>query len=259
MSCGAERDCLYSARKIYEEDQLDKGNAGWPVNIIDPEIEDMYNHGKKDAATQRLRKRLEEDYSASSPPDHRPRFGRCVYESDNDVCDDQIVTIAWEDDPLPLKRLEGLASRLKGRGAKNAVFHMVASTEKQCERRGRVYGTKGEIEYDSKMIRVYDFSTKQAQTHYPHQPGGGHGGGDAGLAMQFFKACQAVDLHEMSVADAQRIHVGCTLEEVIRSHAMVFAAEEARKEKRAVDWAEWWQKNVQNAMSCQAVDSSAVG
>ena len=43
---------------------------------------------------------------------------------------------------------------LKGRGAKIATFHMVAQTEKQCERRGRVYGSRGEIEYDGTMIRV---------------------------------------------------------------------------------------------------------
>ena len=36
-----------------------------------------------------------------------------------------------------------------------------------------------------------------------------------------------------------------TLQEVIRSHAAVFAAEDARLGKMVVDWDEWWQQNVE--------------
>ncbi|KAL9635057.1 MAG: hypothetical protein Q9164_003702 [Protoblastenia rupestris] len=247
--CPAEPTCLYSAKKIYKEEQLEKGNADWPISIIDPEIEDIYRRGQKEEAFQRLEERLKEDYDRSDlSADGRPWFGRCVYEANNNVCDDQIVTISWEDDPLPTRQYPEVAERMKGRGAKNATFHMVASTEKQCERRGRVYGTKGEIEYDSKIIRVYDFGSKRAQTHHPQQHGGGHGGGDFGLAMAFFDAVRAVKLQNMSVTEAQRLHVGDTLEEMIRSHAMVFAAEEARKEKKVVNWLEWWKSMVSNAI-----------
>ena len=248
-NCAAEPNCLYSAKKIYLRDQLSKGNVGWPVKIIDPEIEDMYQGGHKDAALQRLEERLKEDYDESGPDtDCRPWFGRCVYEADNDVCDDQVVTVSWEDDPLPSNLCQSMQERLHGRGAKNATFHMVASTEKLCERRGRVYGTKGEIEYDSTVIRVYDFETKEAQIHSPHQPGGGHGGGDAGLALAFFNAVQDVKLQAKDVQEAQQVHIGCTLEEIIRSHAMVFAAEEARKERKVVRWLEWWHDNVETIM-----------
>ena len=251
LRCPAERDCLYSAKKIYYEEQLEQGNAGWPVNIIDPEIEDFMDPQQssgRDLARSRLLERLSEDYDEGTSQeeiDRRPWFGRCVYESANDVCDDQVVTMKWEDDPLPPHNARTKESCLWGRAAKIATFHMAASTEKQCERRGRIYGTQGEIEYDSKTIKVYDFHDKKTQIHYPHQPGGGHGGGDAGLAGQFVKAVHAVQMQDMSVAEAQRIHIGCTLEDVIRSHAMVFAAEEARKEKKVVDWASWWQKNVE--------------
>ena len=251
LSCPAERECIYSARKIYEEDHLAKGNAGWPVHIIDPEIEDYMRDDQKEAAMLRLRKRLTDEYDEHTPQrdiDSRPWFGRCVYESDNDVCDDQVVTITWEDDPLLADHSSEMAARLKGRGAKTAIFHMIAFTEKRCERRGRIYGSKGEIEYDSKIIKVYDFATDQTQTHHPQDRGGGHGGGDAGLAEQYVKAIDAVKNYDMNIEEAQRVHIGCTLEEVIRSHAMVFAAEEGRKQRKVVDWAEWWHVNVEAAV-----------
>ena len=252
LSCPAELECLYSAKKIYLRDRLAKGIAGWPVNIVAPEVEDLMIQGEKNAAIHRLQAELARDYDMSTPEseiDGKRWFGRCVWEADNSVCDDQIVTITWEETPFPSDGSEGMESRFKGRGAKNATFHMVASTEKHCERRGRIYGTKGEIEYDSKTIRVYDFASDHAQTHLPHQPGGGHGGGDAGLVQQFVKACDAVCMRAMKVAEAQRVHIGCTLDDIIRSHAMVFAAEEARKSKKSVDWEEWWMANVEETMA----------
>ena len=250
LSCPAEKECLYSAKKIYDKTHLANGNRGWPVNIVEPEIEDLIRGPGRHAARLKLMERLAEDYDSQTTQkeiERRPWFGRCVYESDNDVCDDQVVTIEWDDDPLLLDGNQSMESRIKGRGAKIATFHMVAPTEKQCQRRGRVYGTKGEIEYDSATIRVYDFATKQADIHCPPQPGGGHGGGDAGLARQFVKAIAAVKAGEMTVAEAQKVHVGCTLEEVIRSHAMVFAAEEARRERKVVNWSEWWNTNVERS------------
>lgn len=248
LSCVAEPECIYSAKKIYQDTHLSRGNAGWPVHIVDPEIEDCLQTKGQVAAEAKLMEHLAEDYNASTPQDkidRRPWFGRCVYESDNDVCDDQVVTITWEDDPLPtsLDSASDMISGLKGRGAKTATFHMIAFTEAQCERRGRIYGSKGEISYNSKEIRVYDFATKKAQIHHPHQSGGGHGGGDDGLARQFVRAVDAVKNRGMTVEEAQQIYVGCALDEIIRSHAMVFAAEEARRGRKVVDWKEWCERN----------------
>lgn len=255
LSCPAESECIYSARKIYQEQHLSKGNAGWPVHIVDPGIEDcLAQHGQATAAAK-LRARLAEDYDDLTPQkdiDSRPWFGRCVYESANDVCDDQVVTITWEEDPLSTlsswKGSSTLPNRSKGRGAKTATFHMIAFTEAQCERRGRVYGSKGEICYDSKEIRVYDFASKSSKTYNPKQMGGGHGGGDAGLARQYVLAVEAVMNGEIGVQEAQNKFIGCSLEEVIRSHGMVFAAEEARRERRVVDWQKWWIEHVENEM-----------
>ncbi|KAL8777372.1 MAG: hypothetical protein Q9213_007889 [Squamulea squamosa] len=251
LNCPAERQCMYSAKKIYEEKLLASGNVGWPVHIVDPQIEDLFATKGMDWAAERLRTRLAEDYDGSTPKEQvekRPWFGRCVYESDNDVCDDQIVTMSWDDDPLPHSSHLPMAERLRGRGAKTATFHMIGQTEKQCERRGRVYGSKGEIEYDGKMIRVYDFASSKAEVHYPHQAGGGHGGGDEGLTRAFINAMEAVEKDAMPTEEAQKVHIGCTLDDVIRSHAMVFAAEEARRNQKVIDWSSWWHANVESAM-----------
>ncbi|OCK80058.1 streptomycin biosynthesis protein StrI [Lepidopterella palustris CBS 459.81] len=246
LSCPIEEDCNYSANKIYLARNLLFGNAGWPVKIVNPEIEDCYNTFGVEAASEKLLGSLREDYAKDTPVsevESRPWFGRCVWESDNDVCDDQCVTITWDDDPLPSG--DGGKSSLKGRGAKTAQFHMVAFTEKICERRGRIYGTKGEIEYDSSKIKVHDFRTGYTKTHHPHQTGGGHGGGDEGLARQFVMAVDAVNHQGMSAADAQRKYLGCDLEEAFRSHAMVFAAEDARKQRKVIDWKQWWSDQVE--------------
>jgi predicted dehydrogenase len=156
------------------------------------------------------------------------------------------VTITWEDDPL--SKDEKGRPELKNRGGKTAQFHMVAFTEKQCERRGRIYGSKGEIEYDSSTIRVHDFSTGYNEVHKPHQAGGGHGGGDEGLVRQFLMAVNAVDNEAMPAATAQREFLGCDLEEAFRSHAVVFAAEEARTERKVVDWKSWWGERVEGQL-----------
>ncbi|KAI9798189.1 MAG: hypothetical protein M1833_004938 [Piccolia ochrophora] len=252
LSCVAEPNCLYSARKIYQR-ALTEGTTGWPVKIVLPEIEECIKEGGMEAAEGKLLEKLEEDYRSDLPAEEieaRPWFGRCVYDAGNDVCDDQVVVMTWNDDPIATKTDDSVEIRANAahdqgrvtrhRGSKTATFHMVAFTESICERRSRIYGTKGEITADSTTIRVHYFQTRHTTVHHPVQEGGGHGGGDNGLARQFIQAIDAVKNQNWSVDEAQRTFLGCTLEEVIRSHAMVFAAEESRRSKQIIDWPEWW-------------------
>ena len=183
--------------------------------------------------------KLKEDYTADTPDEEvakRSWYGRCVWESDNNVMDDQFVTMTWDE--------ESTTNEQFGRGPKQAVFHMTYPTQAQCDRRGRIYGSKGEISYDSKTISVYTFHDQKTQTHHPStrdpEVMKSHGGGDWGLAGAFVSAVQAVEGGRMSVADAQREFVGCDLEEVIRSHAVVFAAEDARMQKTVINYRNWW-------------------
>lgn len=243
LSCPAERECNYSALKIYRDMHLSCGDIDWPVNIVCPDIEDTHRTSGAEAADKALLSRLQQDYNKNTDIDNyiasKTWYGRCVYESDNNVCDDQIVTITWDDEPSsPLSSAP--------MNAKTALFHMIAPTEKQCQRRGRVYGTHGEISYDSRTVTIYNFATQsESVIEVPRQPPEeerAHGGGDYGLARSFVQAVDAVINQGMDVGEAQARFVGCTLEEAVRSHAVVFAAEEARREERVVRWKEWWEE-----------------
>lgn len=263
LSCQIEQGCTYSAKRVYVDRQLAQGKTGWQVKIVDPEIEDCYRVLGLDAAKGKLLQTLEEDYSNDASDDtirKRPWFGRCVWESDNDVCDDQTVIMQWDDDLVYHRCLsQHNDTDHRPRYSKTATFHMIAHTEAQCERRGVVYGTEGEITYDSHMIKVFTFATGETKTYHPKQMPGGHGGGDDGLIRQFVKAAEAVKHDEMDVDKAQKRYIGCTMEDVLRSHAMVFAAEESRVGKKVVHWDKWWSGKMtalQHAKSPSSMDGS---
>jgi predicted dehydrogenase len=265
LSCPIESTCQYSAWKIYHERHLAKGITIWPVDIVNPDLESILTMSGAEAAEKVLLQTLSEDYEAKttsiSDIEDRAWYGRCVWESDNDVCDDQFVTIEWDDDEgdksSPANHNNPDQSSTQQRGPKTASLHMIAQTLSQCERRGRIYGTKGEISYDSKTITLHRFNPspspfssssspaeQETELFHPHIPTNSHhGGGDAGLTKQFLRAVISVEKGEMSVDAAQREFLGCSLEEVIRSHAVVFAAEEARRCRKAVDFGGWWEEN----------------
>ena len=242
LSCPIERDCIYSAKRAYKDHGLDSGNTGWPVKIVVPDIEEVLDTKGLKGAQDALLRALGEDYDRATMTDEeiakRPWFGRCVWEADNNVCDDQVVTMRWED--------EESAQGAEACTSKTATLHMIAQTEKQCERRGRVYGTLGEMSYDGRVVSTYDFGTGKTKTSRvppppPHEEES-HGGGDYGLTRAFVQAVNAVQNDGWEVKKAQSEFVGCTLEEAVRSHAVVFAAEEARRKGLVIDWKSWWEE-----------------
>ncbi|PYH82749.1 NAD(P)-binding protein [Aspergillus uvarum CBS 121591] len=269
LACPAERDCKYSAVQIYHERHVARGEFDWPVNIVCPDIEDVVapylapanaaaaaaaaaaaSHPPTPEAIAAASTHLLARLRASRPlsrtePGGPPSYGHCVYEADNNVCDDQVVTITWADQTDPTDPTDSSQQQAATATAKTAVFHMIAPTEKQCERRGRVYGTEGELAYDGRRIEYFRFATGQTTgLDVPKQPPEeerAHGGGDYGLARGFVAAVDAVVNGGWAAEKAQARFVGCTLEEAVRSHAVVFAAEEARREEKVVKWAEWWE------------------
>ncbi|KAF3062414.1 hypothetical protein GL218_03834 [Daldinia childiae] len=244
LSCPVESECIYSSKRIYESPRhygLETGNRSWPISIVLPDIESF--GGNIERARPALLSRLAEDYDESTPQeeiDAKNWFGRCVFESDNDVCDEQVVNIKWDDDPLPSAAASSSSTNSVGnRGAKQATFHMIAQTKKQCERFTNIYGTTGEIYADSYKITVEDYKTGTTQTYTPKLESGGHGGGDHGITRQFILAVDRVKNHGWEAPRAQSEFIGCSLEEIIRSHAIVFAAEDSRRGRKYVDFKDW--------------------
>lgn len=234
LSCPIEKECHFSARKIYWEQGICQGLGGWPVNVVVPDIEDYLDEGGLKGAATGLDRKLAEDYTEDTPSHEvssRQWYGRCVFESDNDVCDDQTVQITWDDDEA------------SGRMAKRANFHMTAFTHGVCTKQTKIFGTRGQIETDGKLITVHDFVAGETREIRPPLAAGGHSGGDFGLMKQFILAVDALKNGQMDLECAQVEHIGCTAQDIVRSHAMVFAAEEARKSRASIDWAKWWDEN----------------
>ncbi|KAN0097319.1 hypothetical protein V8E55_001765 [Tylopilus felleus] len=188
LECPIENECPYSAKKIYLG-PVSQGDTHWPASTLVDGIPDIEN------ITEALR---------NGP------YGRCVYESDNDVCDHQVVNIEFSS------------------GA-TASFTMVAYTSLICERQTRLHLTHGEIVGDMNKVTVTDFRTGKQTTHYPLNEGGGHGGGDLGLIRTFINAVRAGDQSILGVG------VG----DILTSHFTVFAAEQSRKEGKVVDCAQY--------------------
>jgi predicted dehydrogenase len=132
-----------------------------------------------------------------------------VYESPNDVCDHQVVNLEFAN-------------------GTTASFTMVAFSSAICERQTRMHFTHGEIIGDMNTFTVNNFRTDISGKHsFSHL--GGHGGGDLGSIGAFVKA----------VKEGKQDLLGTTIDEVVKSHMTVFAAEASRKEGRVIDCAEF--------------------
>ncbi|KAM6924617.1 putative oxidoreductase YteT [Xenentodon cancila] len=159
LDCPVERDCPYSACKIYM-DRVKQGHTGWPVSVICPS-----SFPDIESVTEALR---------TGP------YGRCVYECDNDVCTNQVVNMEFE-------------------GGLTAAFSMVAFTEEICKRKTNICGSKGELSYDGHEIRVFDFLSQSSTKHtassdVPWQFGlSGHGVADYHLIDAFISAVAKSD------------------------------------------------------------------
>jgi len=186
LDCAYESDCPYSALRIYLG-FLSAGNTGWPVSVLTPEP-------TLESVTQALRE---------GP------YGRCVYECDNDVVDNQVVNMQFE-------------------GGETAVFTMTAFTE-AAHRQTRLFGTRGMLTGNGVSMEHIDFLSGEARTIQAPALGssilGGHGGGDYGLMDRFVAAVAAND-QSLILSGA---------EESLETHRLVFAAEQARLENRVVE------------------------
>ena len=136
-------------------------------------------------------------------------YGRCVYECDNDVVDHQVVNLLYDN------------------GA-TASFTMTAFTEWGIGRQTRLFGTLGEVRGDGRTITHYDFLTLKEQViEVPPATTEMlvHSDSDYLLMQRFVDA--------VATRDQSKVLSGP--DETLETHLTVFAAEEARRERRVVD------------------------
>ena len=186
LECAFEPKCPYSAKQQYLG-AVAKGETDWPVNVLtfDTTLEGVIE-------------------ALQTGP-----YGRCVYDCDNDVVDNQVVNMLFE-------------------GGKTAAFTMTAFTFGGHRRTG-IFGTRGEIYGDGAKIHIKDFLTDEVKV-IDTEAGegnilGGHGGGDHGLMAAFVQA--------VATGDPSGLLSGP--DETLESHLMVFAAEEARRKNVVVN------------------------
>jgi predicted dehydrogenase len=180
--CGVEPDCPYSAVRLYLGFLADPARRSWPLPVV---TADLTEAG--------VRRALREG-----------PYGRCVYDSDNDVADHQVATIEFE-------------------GGLTATLTMSAFTP-MARRLTRIMGSRGFLDGDGTRITVTDFVTGRASEVVPaagargSRTGGGHGGGDYGVMSAFVHA----------VATGDRSQIRSAPRESLEGHLMAFAAEESR-------------------------------
>ena len=143
-------------------------------------------------------------------------YGRCVYDSDNDVVDHQVVNFEFA-------------------GGATGTFTMTAFAP--GGRQLRVHGTKGYITADieARRVTLQTFSTdpKSTTIHLPEE-GGGHGGGDDNVLRSLVNAIRE--------KDPSLVLTGT--EESLRTHVVAFAAETSRRENRVVDIEEFLESSL---------------
>lgn len=193
------------------------------------DIEDLFTEKTSEAERRDLLERC-----LAHP---RTLYGRCVYSLDNDVCDNQVVAMQFDDEST-------------------ATMTMIATSKDTCARKTKVYGTKGQLDWDDSSdlhaIEHYDFLTgktnhidytdavpsipkKETTTTNTneHIRLTGHGGSDYFLMDAFVEAVLRND----------KSFVLTDVEDSLRSHVIVFAAEHARRTNRVVDVAEFCREN----------------
>lgn len=189
VQCPLQDSCQFSAKSIYLE-PAQRGLRHWPVSVlVDGEV----------------------DIEGVTTAVREGPYGQCVYHCDNDVCDNQIVTMEFEDN-------------------RSASLTMIAFTQSICQRETKIYGTKGELTCrGGEEIAVFDFETRTRKEYGPFQPPlqtrvQGHGGADFYLVDAFVSA--------VSYSDPSLIRTGP--QDALASHLLVFRAEQARKQQTVV-------------------------
>ena len=191
LICPLNEKCPYSAKRLYIDYYKSTGHLPFGYHFEKTDIESV-------------EKALE-----TGP------FGKCAYTSENNVCDNQVVNMFFQN-------------------GSTATLTMSAFTEKVCERQVRITGSLGEIRNEGAKVSLYLFEDEKETVFNFTEPEEktrlmGHLGADYYLMKAFIQAIASKKIGLIKTSGEQSL----------QSHLLVFAAELARKEKRVVETKEF--------------------
>ena len=138
------------------------------------------------------------------------QFGKCVFQSDNNVVDNQTVQIEFEDDI-------------------HVSFTMCGHNAKE-RRMTKISMTNGEIDFDglTREIKTYKFEPRVENTIKVYAQGS-HGGGDRAIMDNFIDAITTQDKNILLTP----------IQTSLEGHLLVFAAEESRATDKIIHMREF--------------------
>ncbi len=146
-----EKDCPYSAFKIYLRDRLDKGHSQWPVDVL----------------TDKVTRETVLEAIKNGP------YGRCAFACDNDVVDNQVINFEFEGNRTCSMTMTAFDQHT---GRRTRIFGTRGSID-----------TDSEIIH---LYNFETNTMTDIDTNIKNDGGilSGHGGGDEGLIASFTKA-----------------------------------------------------------------------
>ena len=147
-------------------------------------------------------------------------YGRCVYFCDNDVVDQQVVTMQFPG---------GISASLTMHGHSHEEGRTLRIDGSQASLLAKFSFHRSFIEihdHRSMAVEVIDFPSTVEQT--------GHGGGDFGIMRDFVRSMR------------DRNKASLSARESLESHFMAFAADQSRLENTKIDMASFRQQSLIN-------------
>ncbi len=179
LDCPCADECRFDGKKAYLPIK-----GAWPATVL---TEDQTEEG--------ILKALREG-----------PYGRCVFDCDNNVCDNQVTDIEFENGVTATFHLSGLTNK------------MHRTIKVMCEN-GDICGDDSEDfitinKYSPNYL--YEGETRRVDVNSEE---GFHGGGDYRLTMDFLTALE----HK-----GETVEIRSGIEQSVESHLMAYAAEESR-------------------------------
>ncbi len=191
-TCALLHTCPYSAERIYVEYWKSLGcpDNAWPFNVLTQDV-------------PHTEEKIRAAYENSG-------YGKCVFACDNDVVDNQYVTMLFKNGVKASFTMTGLTKDM----GRIMTFHGTMGTIKFDEAEDIIkvqpYGKTEEV------IKISTLINPDSVSSY------GHGGGDYMLMDDLYKMV------------TQKAECSTTLEKSVESHLMALAAEKSRKTGKVV-------------------------